>query len=68
VKSIRVAYLFWFFVGGFGGHRFYLGRTLSGAGMLALTVAAALLSTFPLSRSLAAACRRRVIWWLVDAS
>ncbi|HJS09946.1 TM2 domain-containing protein [Sphingopyxis sp.] len=26
-KSAGVAYLLWFFVGGFGAHRFYLGRT-----------------------------------------
>jgi len=68
VKSIRVAFLFWFFVGGFGGHRFYLGRTLSGAGMLALTVAAALLSTFPLLSVFGWALTAAVfIWWLIDA-
>lgn len=26
-KSVGVAYLLWFFLGGFGGHRFYLGST-----------------------------------------
>lgn len=26
-KSTGVAYLLWFFLGGFGGHRFYLGKT-----------------------------------------
>lgn len=26
-KSVGVAYLLWFFLGGFGGHRFYLGKT-----------------------------------------
>jgi TM2 domain-containing membrane protein YozV len=26
-KSMGVAYLLWFFLGGFGAHRFYLGRT-----------------------------------------
>ncbi|HZJ04428.1 MAG TPA: TM2 domain-containing protein [Nocardioidaceae bacterium] len=25
-KSLGVAYLFWFFLGGFGAHKFYLGR------------------------------------------
>jgi len=25
-KSVVAAYLIWFFVGGFGGHRFYCGR------------------------------------------
>jgi TM2 domain-containing membrane protein YozV len=28
-KSMGVAYLLWFFFGGFGGHRFYAGRTQS---------------------------------------
>lgn len=46
-KSAGIAYLLWFFVGLVGAHRFYLGRTGSGAGMavlfgvsLLLTVAA----------------------------
>lgn len=26
-KSVGVGYLLWFFLGGFGGHRFYLGKT-----------------------------------------
>jgi len=37
-KSTGIAYLLWFFLRGVGGHRFYLGRTGSGAGMLILTV------------------------------
>jgi TM2 domain-containing membrane protein YozV len=37
-KSSGVAYLLWFFLGGLGGHRFYLGRTGSAVGMIALTV------------------------------
>lgn len=35
-KSTGVAYLIWFFLGGLGGHRFYLGRTSSGVVMLVL--------------------------------
>lgn len=30
-KSVGVAYLLWFFFGGFGGHRFYAGRTQTAA-------------------------------------
>jgi TM2 domain-containing membrane protein YozV len=37
-KSTGVAYLLWFFTGGFGGHRFYLGRTGSAVGQLILNV------------------------------
>lgn len=28
-KSLGIAYLLWFFVGGLGAHRFYLGRPIS---------------------------------------
>ena len=37
-KSAGIAYLLWFFFGGFGIHRFYLGRTGSGIAMLILLV------------------------------
>jgi TM2 domain-containing membrane protein YozV len=37
-KSTGVAYLLWFFTGGVGGHRFYMGRIKSAIGMIALTV------------------------------
>jgi TM2 domain-containing membrane protein YozV len=37
-KEAGIAYLLWFFLGGFGGHRFYLGKTGSAIGMLCLTV------------------------------
>jgi TM2 domain-containing membrane protein YozV len=68
VKSIRVAYLFWFFLGGFGVHRFYLGRTLSGAGMLALTILAALCSAVPLLALFGLLPAGAVlVWWLTDA-
>lgn len=35
-KSAGVAFLLWFFVGGLGGHRFYLGRTGSAIAQLLL--------------------------------
>lgn len=35
-KNIVLAYAIWFFLGGFGIHRFYFGRTGSGIGMLVL--------------------------------
>jgi TM2 domain-containing membrane protein YozV len=37
-KSIGVAYLLWFFLGGAGAHRFYLGQKSSGFAMLALLI------------------------------
>ena len=38
-KSAAVAYLFWFFLGALGAHRFYLGRIGTGAAMLVLFIA-----------------------------
>jgi TM2 domain-containing membrane protein YozV len=35
-KSSGVAYLLWFFLGGFGAHRFYLGRTGTAVAQLLL--------------------------------
>lgn len=35
-KSMGVSYVLWFFLGGLGAHRFYLGRTGSAVGMLVL--------------------------------
>lgn len=37
-KSAVVAYLLWFFAGGLGGHRFYLGATGSAVTILVLSV------------------------------
>ncbi|MGD1277057.1 MAG: GYF domain-containing protein [Tepidisphaeraceae bacterium] len=37
-KSMGVAYLLWFFLGGFGAHRFYLGRNGSATAMLVITL------------------------------
>ena len=37
-KSAGIAYVLWLFTGGFGGHRFYLGRTGSAVGQLGLTL------------------------------
>jgi TM2 domain-containing membrane protein YozV len=45
-RSVGVAYLLWFFLGGFGGHRFYNGRTGTGVALLLLTLFGLLLLLF----------------------
>lgn len=42
-KSTGVAYLLWFFFGMLGAHRFYLGKSGSGAAILVLTLASLVL-------------------------
>ena len=37
-KSTAVAYLLWFFLGGLGVHRFYLGRTGTAVAMLVMSI------------------------------
>jgi len=43
-KSTGIAYLLWFFLGMLGVHRFYLGRSGSGAVILVLSIASFFLS------------------------
>jgi TM2 domain-containing membrane protein YozV len=43
-KSGVVAYLLWFFVGMFGGHRFYLGSTGPAIAQLVITIVSILLT------------------------
>ena len=58
-KSTGAAYLLWFFLGGFGAHRFYLGRTATAVAQLLLL----LFGWVPLFFGWVALG----IWWLVDA-
>ena len=37
-KSVGLSYVLWVLLGGFGGHRFYNGRTGSGIAILALNI------------------------------
>ena len=63
-KSVLVAYLLWFFLGGFGLHRFYLGRIVSGLAMLLLW-----LVSWALTPVLIGYGGLVIIglWWLIDA-
>ena len=63
-KSILVAYLLWAFVGGFGAHRFYLGKTKSALIMLALLILGAVTLLIYIGIFLLLALG---IWLLVDA-
>jgi len=57
-KSTGVAYLLWFFLGGFGAHRFYLGKTGTAVAQLIITIIGCI-TLFPLIIT--------GIWMLVDA-
>lgn len=53
-KNMVVAYLLWWFLGIFGAHRFYMGKTGSAVAMLILSITIiGMLVTW--------------VWWIVDA-
>ena len=70
-RSLAIAYLLWFFLGGFGAHRFYLGAYITGAVQLVLLLGGAglmlmgqgsagwFIGVVPLTLL--------GLWWLVDA-
>lgn len=62
-KSLAVAYVLAFFVGGLGIHNFYLGRTGAGVGMLVLWILCVLTAGFLVGFFLLAAVG---IWLIVD--
>ena len=63
-KNALAAYLLWFFLGGFGAHRFYMGRTGSGFGMLGLCLGSAVLTLVLIGFVGFLALS---VWWIVDA-
>lgn len=62
-KSVGAAFLLWFFLGGVGVHRFYLGKTGSGAAMLILSIVGFVTSILGVGFLLLIAVG---IWWCVD--
>jgi TM2 domain-containing membrane protein YozV len=63
-KSAVVAYLLWFFLGSLGGHRFYVGKTGSAIGMIALLVVGSVLAAVGIGGVLLMILG---IWIIVDA-
>lgn len=63
-KNMALAYVLWFFLGGLGIHRFYLGKTWTAVAMLALTVLGYFLTVFMVGLGLLTIVG---IWWIVDA-
>jgi TM2 domain-containing membrane protein YozV len=63
-KSSTVAWLLWFFLGSFGAHRFYFGKTGSGIGMAGLFVGSCVLTLVLIGLFGFIALG---IWWIVDA-
>ncbi len=63
-KSTGLAYLLWFFLGGFAAHRFYLGSVGVGVAQLALLWGGLLLSAVVVGIPLVIAY---FVWWVVDA-
>jgi TM2 domain-containing membrane protein YozV len=53
-KSMILGYVLWYFLGIFGGHRFYMGRTGTAITQLILSITVVgMIATF--------------IWWVIDA-
>lgn len=63
-KSTLVAYLLWFFLGGFGAHRFYLGSTGPAIAQLIITLVSIITAFFVIGLFGLLAVG---IWVLVDA-
>ncbi len=63
-KSPLVAFLLWFFLGGFGAHRFYFGKTGSAFGMIGLCIASVVLTAVVIGL---VGFLALFVWWIIDA-
>jgi TM2 domain-containing membrane protein YozV len=63
-KSVGVAFALWFFLGLFGGHRFYSGRTGSAVAQLLLTIVGFVLAIISIGWLIILGV---AIWVIVDA-
>ncbi|MEU6855946.1 MULTISPECIES: TM2 domain-containing protein [Rothia] len=64
-KSMGLAYVLWFFLGGFGAHSFYLGKTGNAVGHIILTILIILFSWTLVIPALIGTAQ--FIWLIVDA-
>jgi TM2 domain-containing membrane protein YozV len=62
-KSLRTAYLLWLVLGVFGGHRLYLGWTVTGVIMLMLALLGLLTLPIGVGTTILAAS---IVWELID--
>ena len=63
-KNIVIAYILWWFLGGLGVHRFYLGRIKTGVAQLLLLVIGIATSVFVVGYVFLIIL---FIWWALDA-
>jgi len=63
-KSVLLAYVLWFFLGGLGVHRMYLGKVASGVFMAILSIVGTITSGIGIGLILLLVV---FVWWIWDA-